>query len=95
MKRSYYNLERINEKLAFLLVICRLNDAQKPFIRYEADGDEEEVDELTPLEDLLVHWSTLVNMQSDDDIVEQGTVLMSFIKSEVKKIKHLFLPESI
>ena len=87
MQRNYYNLDRINEMLAFLLVLCRLNDARDPNIRYEADSKQGYLDELTPLEDLITHWTTLVNMQTDDDLQSDGECLVDVIKMEVNRIQ--------
>jgi len=87
MQRNYYNLDRINEMLAFLLVLCRLNDARDTNIRYEADSKQGYLDELTPLEDLITHWTTLVNMQTDDDLQSDGECLVDVIKMEVNRIQ--------
>lgn len=84
MHISYFNSERINEMLAFLLVLCRINDGQNPNLRYETVDGGGDGEGLTPLEDLLLHWSTLVNMQVEDELVTEGQSLANVIKFEVK-----------
>lgn len=70
--------------LAFLLVLCRINDGQNPNLRYETVDGGGDGEGLTPLEDLLCHWSTLVNMQVEDELVTEGQSLANVIKFEVK-----------
>lgn len=84
--QPYNNEVYVNHLQALLMVLCRINDGHNPSLFYDdestSSSNEESSAHLTPLEDLVVHWNSLVNMQSDEQLVDEGQMMTVVIKCE-------------